>query len=162
MKLIIDIPENNYNQIREGFYEDNCGVMAISIIDGTPIPDNATNGDVFNAIYADISRTGTVLMDDIENIIATNVNIGWWNAPYQKGGKCVEGITPTVVAEAFEDAISYIIKNMWNWRGRDTTSIDKVAMEQIIHDELPSAVFRQKFGGCGFPLARGYRKKMKQ
>ena len=54
---------------------------------GTPIPDNATNGDVFNAIYADISRTGTVLLDDIENIIATNVNIGWWNAPYLKGGK---------------------------------------------------------------------------
>ena len=55
-------------------------------LSGTHIPDNATNGDVFNAIYADISRMGTVLMDDIENIIATNVNIGWWNSPYQKGG----------------------------------------------------------------------------
>ena len=51
------------------------------ILNGTPIPDNATNGDVFNAIYADISRTGTILMDDIENVIATNVNIGWWDAP---------------------------------------------------------------------------------
>ena len=55
-------------------------------LSGTHIPDNATNGDVFNAIYADISRMGTILMDDIENIIATNVNIGWWNSPYQKGG----------------------------------------------------------------------------
>ena len=43
-----------------------------------------------------------------------------------------------------DDAISRILKRMWNWRGKHTTSIDKVAMEQIIRDELPSVT--QKSG----------------
>jgi CRISPR/Cas system-associated exonuclease Cas4 (RecB family) len=34
------------------------------------------------------------------------------------------------------DAISRIRKRMWNCRGKHTTSIDKVKMEQIIRDEL--------------------------
>jgi len=36
-----------------------------------------------------------------------------------------------------DDAVSRILKRMWNYRGKHTTSIDKVAMEQIIRDELP-------------------------
>lgn len=39
--------------------------------------------------------------------------------------------------EPCEDAISRILKRMWNCRGKHTTSIDKVKMEQIIRDELP-------------------------
>ena len=35
-----------------------------------------------------------------------------------------------------DDAISRILKRMWNCRGKHTTSIDKVKMEQIIRDEL--------------------------
>ena len=38
--------------------------------------------------------------------------------------------------EPCDDAISRILKRMWNCRGKHTTSIDKVAMEQIIRDEL--------------------------
>ena len=41
-----------------------------------------------------------------------------------------------------DDAISRILTRMWNYRGKHTTSIDKVAMEQIIRDEL-SSVTRQ-------------------
>lgn len=37
-----------------------------------------------------------------------------------------------------DDAISRILKRMWNCRGKHTTSIDKVKMEQIIRDELSS------------------------
>ena len=37
-----------------------------------------------------------------------------------------------------EDAMNRILKRMWNCRGKHTTSIDKVKMEQIIRDELPS------------------------
>lgn len=80
MKLIIDIPENNYNQIREGFYEDNCGVMAISIIDGTPIPDKATNEDVFKAVFSDSTN------EDDYKWLSRDWR-SWWNALYQKGGK---------------------------------------------------------------------------
>lgn len=40
--------------------------------------------------------------------------------------------------EPCEDTINRILKRMWNCRGKHTTSIDKVAMEQIIRDELSS------------------------
>ena len=48
--------------------------------------------------------------------------------------------------EPCDDAISRILKRMWNCRGKHTTSIDKVAMEQIIRDELPPVT--QKAGKC--------------
>ena len=96
MQIVIDIPEDRYDEIHSlkfvmyGLQSEENKQLFYRLInavqDGTVLPDNATNGDVFNAIYADISRMGTILMDDIENIIATNVNIGWWNSPYQKGG----------------------------------------------------------------------------
>ena len=40
--------------------------------------------------------------------------------------------------EPCEDAISRILQRMWNCKGKHTTSIDKVKMEQIIREELPS------------------------
>ena len=43
---------------------------------------------------------------------------------------------PKQKLEPCDDAISRILKRMWNCRGKHTTSIDKVAMEQIIRDEL--------------------------
>ena len=48
-------------------------------------------------------------------------------------------LVPTEEAEQepCDDAISRILKRMWNCRGKHTTSIDKVKMEQIIRDELP-------------------------
>ena len=46
--------------------------------------------------------------------------------------------------EPCDDAISRILVRMWNCRGKHTTSIDKVKMEQIIHEELPSVT--QKSG----------------
>ena len=89
MKLIIDISKNNYNQIREGFYEDNCGVMAISIIYGTPIPDNATNGDVLKAIFPNTvfaedkyEDDGTTWVDIISDDGMT-FEMDFWNASYK-------------------------------------------------------------------------------
>ena len=35
-----------------------------------------------------------------------------------------------------EDAISRVLERMWNCRGKNATSIDKVKMEQIIREEL--------------------------
>ena len=40
--------------------------------------------------------------------------------------------------EPCDDAISRVLERMWNCRGKNTTSIDKVKMEQIIREELPS------------------------
>ena len=45
--------------------------------DGTPIPDNATNGDVINKMF-DAETAADIQVNSTEY---------WWNAPYQKGGK---------------------------------------------------------------------------
>ena len=39
MKLIIDISEDVYNDIKDGFYGDNQRRMAIAIGNGTPLDD---------------------------------------------------------------------------------------------------------------------------
>ena len=38
--------------------------------------------------------------------------------------------------EPCDDAISRVLNRMWNCRGKNTTNIDKVKMEQIIREEL--------------------------
>lgn len=48
--------------------------------------------------------------------------------------------------EPCEDAITRILKRMWNCRGKHTTSIDKTKMERIIRDEFPSVTPQQKLG----------------
>lgn len=45
---------------------------------GTPIPDNATNGDVIKAMFGEVAYL---------LIKKTMGKYDWWNAPYQKGGK---------------------------------------------------------------------------
>lgn len=49
-------------------------------------------------------------------------------------------------AQADGEYITRILKRMWNWRSKKTTSIDKVAMEMILREELPSMVMPNKTG----------------
>ena len=87
MKLIIDISEEKYNTIKSDLYNTfpaemrKWGLEAIR--NGTPIPDNATNGDVIKAMFPNTSFSifHRGLVDQIE------IDMTWWNAPYQKGGK---------------------------------------------------------------------------
>ena len=95
MRLIIDIPDDEYNAIKNtAFVEDEktmfrqnandrkCTMGLFHIVDeiknGTPITDNATNGDVIRAMFPD---------DIWLQLYARRAKNGWWNAPYQKGGK---------------------------------------------------------------------------
>ena len=57
-------------------------------------------------------------------------NVEWLKKNWQMEMDIVCGVKPC------DDAVSRILKRMWNCRGKHTTSIDKVAMEQIIRDEL--------------------------
>ena len=81
MKLIIDIPEDRYKEIvsgifdTDGYFKTN---LTLAFRNGTPIPDNTTNGDVIKAM------TNFIGVQDEENTIKISTN--WWNAPYQKGG----------------------------------------------------------------------------
>ena len=52
MQIVIDIPEEDYKQGTLGLYF-GCYSMKLhdTILNGTPIPDNATNGDVIRAMF---------------------------------------------------------------------------------------------------------------
>ena len=91
MKLIIDIPEEQYNTIKSDLYNTFPAEMKIwglgAIRNGTPIPENATNGDMQISLYPNLKYTiqnGRV----VTTIgVASSFDVDWWNAPYQKGGK---------------------------------------------------------------------------
>lgn len=84
MKLIIDIPEENYKLI----CSDGRPFLPSYkwIKNGTPIPDNATNGDVIKVMF---SNTEIMITDERvflrDGTIVMIYPLTWWNAPYQKG-----------------------------------------------------------------------------
>lgn len=88
MKLIIDIPEDTVKEIKDNamFAEPIASQIKWdvtgAIVNGTPIPDNATNGNSVIKIFFD----GIVRINSRKNV-SVEFNKNWWNAPYQKGGK---------------------------------------------------------------------------
>lgn len=95
MKLIIEINEEKYNQIINSYQGSNVRPKdyEIAVINGTPIPDNATNGDILWAMFP------TIKIDEMTHKIYATIQYDWtyvgiefdamkewWNAPYQKGG----------------------------------------------------------------------------
>lgn len=46
MKLIIDIPDEVYDDISEGYYNENLRKMAIAIGNGTPLPKRMLSVDL--------------------------------------------------------------------------------------------------------------------
>ena len=77
MKLIIDIDEENYKEMCEYGNERVDFDLKRMIQNGTPIPDNATNGDVVKLIFDE---------EDIWDIqTALNLHsetMGWWHSLY--------------------------------------------------------------------------------
>ena len=99
MKLIIVISEKIEEYIKDYIpigagdnvfcYPDEIARM---IQNGTPIPDNATNGDVIKAFYPDAKYDTyfdfIAMTNHTERIVfKSRFDRDWWNAPYQKGGK---------------------------------------------------------------------------
>ena len=90
MKLIIDIDEGLYKATVNGLDANEIWDLRMAVANGTPISDNATNGDVIKAMFlnADIeihNITVYVIFDMRSNVISFDLD--WWNALYQKGGK---------------------------------------------------------------------------
>lgn len=92
MKLIIDIPE----EVKHKVYAYGLSLspsdkeqLIKAIMNGTSIPDNATNGDVIKSMFPDIEE----IEDRMDEVVAKalgsyrSINKNWWNASYQKGGK---------------------------------------------------------------------------
>ena len=102
MKLIIDIPENIEEYIKDYIpigagnnvfcYPDEIVRM---IQNGTVLPDNATNGDVIKAMFIDVKVNVTKYSYVVEVKLPhhTEHDTGllfdkyWWNTPYKKEGK---------------------------------------------------------------------------
>ena len=90
MILITYIPNLTYDAILEREQLAICNDNDIYkwIKNGTPIPDNATNGDVIKAMF-DVKEVDTCNKYAVHFPEEGSHYFfkGWWNAPYQKGGK---------------------------------------------------------------------------
>ena len=87
MQIVIDIDENDYDLIKE-YGIITFPTVGKAIANGTPIPDNATNGDVIKAIFpTGYERAHEPIMDFVVDGYCYMFDYDWWNAPYQKGGK---------------------------------------------------------------------------
>ena len=82
MKKIIDMPDDWEKRIGEMLDFQIVDCLYAIIRNGTPIPNNATNGDVIKAMFKPnhVERT-----DD--NVIVENYdfNKDWWNSLYERG-----------------------------------------------------------------------------
>ena len=96
MKLIIDIPKCEYDKICKTMLHTSSGnpnfYFESKIAHGTPIPDNATNGDVIKALYSDAKYDTyfdfiAMTTHTERTVFMSRFDRDWWNAPYQKGGK---------------------------------------------------------------------------
>lgn len=93
MNVLINIPKSRYKEIvsgifdADGYFKTN---LTLAFRNGTPIPDNATNGDIIKAMFdvkeIDMSHTYCVHFPEEEDYSHYFFK-EWWNAPYQKGGK---------------------------------------------------------------------------
>ena len=92
MKLIIDIDEEDYYRIASGFGQEEDALLLEKVFkNGTPIPDNATNGEVIKAIF-DVTEEHFYDEDRMVDVYGldriydpSTFYADWWNAPYQKG-----------------------------------------------------------------------------
>ena len=92
MKVLIDIPEEEFNIIKKSNAPMTWAEHLIK--NGTPLPKEATNGDVIKAVTGeDFSRGASFYNHDLmicdgEDYLAFNID--WWNAPYIEADRSEE------------------------------------------------------------------------
>ena len=89
MYTVINIDENVYTRLLYSDFPtaDNIDRYRIdgAVRKGTPLPQNATNGDIIKAMFQNVE----VLCDGYESIFVsiddrdTSFDVDWWNAPYK-------------------------------------------------------------------------------
>lgn len=90
MKILIDMSEEEYQKTQDGRVA--VTTMRKAILQGTPILDNATNGDIIKALYPRTRDFATgleylgveVRIGEFPSKLTMNVDSDWWNAQYQK------------------------------------------------------------------------------
>ena len=92
VELVIKIDEETYKDIKNGkvysSIRDVPQESVLAIANGTPIPDNATNGDALCMLFPNMHYT---LSDKSPRVVTTigvasSFDIDWWNAPYKAEG----------------------------------------------------------------------------
>lgn len=87
MKLIINISDDVYTRLFDNGKPMDIAdgiVMERAIRNGTPIPDNATNGEIADMMFPDANIGYRYWFPDSTlRFMDTN----WWDAKYQKGNK---------------------------------------------------------------------------
>ena len=84
MKVLIDIPDQLYKDIKNGIWCAN-NIVSNAIEIGTPIPDDATNGNILKIMFPNEEIYKGGFGYDLGE--ACTIDFEGWNAPYQKGGK---------------------------------------------------------------------------
>ena len=94
MKLIVDIPEKIEEYIKDYIpigAGDNVFCYPDEIVrmiqNGTPIPDNATNGDVMQMMFPKgvTAKFATFMRFVVGEDAYINCAYDWWNALYKAG-----------------------------------------------------------------------------
>lgn len=85
MKVMVELPEKNYKELRNNFLSAECkSILKKAINKGVVIPDNATNGDVIKALFPDCERESRLNEECIEVMGAYRVvDRSWWDAAYK-------------------------------------------------------------------------------
>ena len=100
MKLIIDIPEETINAIKDNaMFVDSISSdvrwdVTSAIVNGTPLY-GTTNGEVIQALFPNIKLIEKVyttrkyaLMDkSVKALLFLKTTDRWWNSPYRKVGE---------------------------------------------------------------------------
>ncbi len=91
IEVVIKIPEKTVNDIKDNamfagsISSDVRWDVTSAIVNGTPLPDNATNGDVIKALFPQNKyiegERYVIINGKTENISIWN---NWWNTPYKE------------------------------------------------------------------------------
>lgn len=95
MKLLIDIPEGFYEEVRKDpsvlASLLSCEKVGEIIANGTPLPKEATNGDMIKTMFPDVEieenpahkKCGCFYLKFKGNTCTMVTDYNWWNAPYK-------------------------------------------------------------------------------
>jgi hypothetical protein len=93
IELVIKIPKDTYVHLLNGGNIGASLMIENALKNGTPLPDNATNGDVIKTIF-DVTEEHFYDEDRMVDVYGldrtddpSTFYADWWNSPYQKGGK---------------------------------------------------------------------------
>lgn len=90
IEVVINIAKHEWEYLNKLVENgDQLGHYERLVVNGTPLPDNATNGDVIKTLFAEYRVVDTLdgfirIIDPIYNLATKGrLKKDWWNAPYK-------------------------------------------------------------------------------